>query len=277
MDEHIILYIDFLGSKAAIRDWKEEQLEAFATLLHNIAALRSEFASLTETHVEGGTRSVMTPAVSTFSDHIVISYPTEHLRRFGGESSLSLMGLFPAQTLAAQIAAKAMSFGLLIRGGVTVGQLHHKGGVVLGKAMIEAYELESSVSIYPRIAASRKLYSLVKANPPTPLSALDTVLLEDQDGITHLNYFKSMIWAGGGQRGDDFKARLNTWLTEARQTVAANIEKFEQDERWNELAKWVWFRKHLEQGRASYPSAVSDAMFDVTITHAQAHWGGNKR
>jgi len=262
MDEHIILYVDFLGSKAAIRDWKEEQLEAFATLLHNIAALRSEFASLTETPVDGATRSVITPAVSTFSDHIVISYPTQHLRRFGGESSLSLMGLLPAQTLVSRIAAAAMRFGLLIRGGVTVGQLHHKGGVVLGEAMIEAYELESRVSIYPRIAASRKLYSLIKANPPSPLSALSTILLEDQDGIIHLNYFKSMILAGGGQPGDEFTARLNTWLREARQTVAENIERFEQGESWNELAKWVWFRKHFNQGRESYPSPLSDTMFD---------------
>ena len=81
-------------------------------------------------------------------------------------------------------------------------------------------------------------------------------------GIKHLNYFKSMIWAGGGQPGDEFKARLNTWLREARQRIAENIERFEQGESWNELAKWVWFRKHLNQARESYPSPLSDTMFD---------------
>ena len=72
----------------------------------------------------------------------------------------------------------------------------------------------------------------------------------------------TLIWAGGGQPGDDFKPRLNTWLRDAHLTVAENIGRFEQGEKWNELAKWVWFRKHLNQALESYPSPLLDTMFD---------------
>lgn len=67
--------------------------------------------------------------------------------------------LLQAQKLVAAIAAAALKLGVLIRGGATVEQLHHEQGVVLGEAMVEAYQLESSVSIYSRITVSRKIYS----------------------------------------------------------------------------------------------------------------------
>ncbi|WP_454826257.1 hypothetical protein [Paraburkholderia xenovorans] len=44
--------------------------------------------------------------------------------------------------------------GVLIRGGISRGRLHHENGIVFGHAMIEAYELESKQAIYPRILVS---------------------------------------------------------------------------------------------------------------------------
>ena len=61
--------------------------------------------------------------------------------------------------------------------------MYHSGGVVIGEAMNEAYRLESRVSIYPRIAVSRKIYSQIKTPPR------DTLVREDYDGITYFNYF----------------------------------------------------------------------------------------
>ena len=255
MDEHLIFYIDFLGSSEAIQAWDEERTETFIKLLNNLASLRGEF-DFSEEATDGGEQKKIRPAISTFSDHIVISYPTELLRKLDEEESLG-MGLVMAERLVTELAAAAMGLGLLIRGGATVGPLYHSGGVVLGSAMVEAYHLESRVSIYPRISVSRKLYSQVR-------SMRSLTLLEDHDGITHFNYFRSMITRGGdvtggdvsGDTGDNYKERLRTWLALTRRTVAENIENFERKERWNELAKWVWFSKHLEQARLSLPDGL---------------------
>ena len=51
-----------------------------------------------------------------------------------------------------------MSKGILLRGGITVGQLCHKDNIVYGPAMVEAYELESKSAIYPRVIVSEKFY-----------------------------------------------------------------------------------------------------------------------
>lgn len=59
------------------------------------------------------------------------------------------------------------------------------------------------------------------------------MLLKDHDGITHLNYFSDMIFAGGQQSLGShlfYMPEVNLWLTEARKTIAENIDRFEKEE-----------------------------------------------
>jgi hypothetical protein len=48
-----------------------------------------------------------------------------------------------------------MSNGILVRGGIAKGQLHHTDKVVFGPALIEAYRLESQLAKFPRILVDR--------------------------------------------------------------------------------------------------------------------------
>jgi len=251
MDEHLVFFIDFLGFKEAIRDFDQARMTALLRLLRDLAALRSEFA-FSESPIEGtGIQFRLKPAITTFSDHIVISFLTDHLRKIDGRDSLGT-GLLLAQPLIAALAAESMRLGILIRGGATVGSLYHSGGVVVGEAMLEAYELETRVSNYPRIAVSRKIYSQTNITPRT------IVLLEDGDGITHFNYFSPMITAGGQNFGDRVgtKSQMIAWLADAQQIIAKNSVHFEHQERWNELSKWAWFKQHIEQARAALPNEL---------------------
>jgi hypothetical protein len=181
--------------------------------------------------------------MTTFSDHLVFSYPVERLTVLG-EGWLDAT-LFMAQPLIAAIASAALSLGLLIRGGATIDKLYHSGGVVLGRAMVDAHALESKVATYPRIVVSRKIYSQLKTDPR------ESVLLTDRDGIAHINYFQRMFFAGGGEPGDHFKKRLHIWHGEASRMIADNVARFEGVERWNEFAKWVWFKERFEHARAT--------------------------
>jgi len=257
MEEHLVVYIDLLGSKAAVSQWDKERIERLVDLLHGIATLRSDFVPSEETvpHAGSGVTRVKlpVPAVSTFSDHLVVSYPTEALRTWAGERYLGAVSLHPAQWLISQLAAESMKLGLLIRGGATVGPLHHAGGVVVGQAMIEAYELESRVAIYPRIPVSRKLYAQLESAAP---GVSRFVFLEDADGIRHLNYFDFMLHAGGGQPGEMFAERLGSWLIDARRAICESIKKFEAEERWNELAKWTWIRNRVEDAVLRCPKEL---------------------
>jgi hypothetical protein len=126
-----------------------------------------------------------------------------------------------------------------------LGPLYHKGGVILGDALIEAYELESRVANYPRIVVSRKLYSRIESGFG------NLFLFKDHDGITHFDYIRQMILRYGEQ-GE----KLTVWLEGVRRTATENIDRFEREERWNEFSKWIWFRNMLDRSRGSLPDGL---------------------
>jgi hypothetical protein len=63
------------------------------------------------------------------------------------------------------IGSKLIKSGILLRGGLTIGNLiHTDDGIVMGQALIDAYELEKNSAKYPRIILSDIL--LKKLNYP---------------------------------------------------------------------------------------------------------------
>jgi len=128
----------------------------------------------------------------------------------------------------------------------------------LGKALNEAYRLESQVSLYPRVAVSRKVYEKIG-----PLAST-SLFLTDEDGITHLNYFEYMIESSGNPPGKGSRARRETWLTQLDGNIAKNVARFEQAEDWKKLAKWAWFKKRIEEAR----SKLSEGLFKESLPQA---------
>lgn len=81
--------------------------------------------------------TTMRPAVSTFSDHIVVSYPLQPLYDAGSDEQFTAYTvLYHFSKLLASIAAAALRIGFLVRGGATIGKLYHTRGVVFGEALI---------------------------------------------------------------------------------------------------------------------------------------------
>lgn len=236
MKEHLIIYIDILGTKNAIHGQEEGRTGALIKLLSYMTSLRGDCDLKTRTE-EGLIISDIRPTVSTFSDLIVISYPVETLQTVNVRSSLG-QGVMLAQGYLAYLAAEAMKLGFLIRGGATVGPLHHEGGVILGPGLIDAYQLESGIAHHPRIAVSRNLVERVKF-PLLPLT-----FLKDEDGETHLNYFIGMIMRSG-----EIEESRAAWLEGAHQTIRGNIARFEEAGDQYVIEKWVWFEKQLEEAR----------------------------
>ena len=169
--------------------------------------------------------------ITTFSDHIVISYPVKVLYRLSQDIGV---GLALIEKVVSGLAEHAIKSGFLLRGGATIGPLHHQRGVVVGEALVEAYKLESTVAIYPRIVVSRKLYSKVTSNSP--------LLTVDDDGITYFDYFLPMLGRSGAPG-----TVANQFILETLSLIDQNVEAFEQAEKWNEMAKWVWFKSKFSK------------------------------
>jgi hypothetical protein len=240
MKEHLIFYVDFLGVKSVVEARDENRISGLAELLHALSSLRGPF-DFSENATNAGRTYLMRPEITTFSDHVVMSFPIEDPSKTRDFDVIG-PGFVSAEKIIANIATEAIKLNLLIRGGATIGRLHHENGVVLGKAMSEAYLLESSVAIYPRVALSQRLHLATKSGFG------ELLILDSHDGIPHLNYFMSMIF-----RGVEHAGSLRASIADLRDHVSQNIVTFQADERTNEFSKWSWFKNTIDQCVAKLP------------------------
>jgi class 3 adenylate cyclase len=238
LDQQLVVFVDILGFREAVESWNEGEMTKLIDLLRNVAGLQSNAA-----FDQSPEETKATAAVTTFSDHIVVSYPVANLSRLGETIPLQI-GMHNVKRFVATFAREVVNLGLLIRGGVTVGPLHHADKVVVGAAMNEAYKLESQVAIYPRVAVSRKVYGRIGQLPSAKL------FRTDHDGVTHLNYFEYMIESAGNPAKHGANLRRKAWLDSIERKVAENIARFEEEEDWKKLANWAWFKKQIERARA---------------------------
>lgn len=226
MNDRLTAFLDILGFKDEIKTADENRLVALTSLLRELS--RSEVIRGDDRVVElgvGGGETRLACEATVFSDSVVISYLKSDLKKHSHGNEITY-GLISLEQRIQKFAADAAVMGLLVRGGIAVGPLDHEtDGVVVGQAMVDAYRLESEVAHYPRIVVSRDVYSAVK-NP-------QGMLLRDHDGIVHFNYFDALCC----------DARLGT----LRQEVTDKIALLQQENKdLRKLAKWAWFKKHLD-------------------------------
>lgn len=94
--------------------------------------------------------------VTHFSDSIVLS--------IGLENDMFAMSLI--EYLARLIYRLWRDFKILLRGGVCVGKLvHQENGALFGPSMVRAYDLETNLSVYPRIIFDDFCFNIIKSSP----------------------------------------------------------------------------------------------------------------
>jgi hypothetical protein len=243
-EEQFTAFIDILGfSEVSTEAEADESIRSqILYYLKSLSALRGESNVQSVIHESGKTISIK-PAISTFSDHIVISYP---LKPISDEMELdeqfnliAIIGQFAF--LLTQMAVAALRIGFLVRGGATIGKLYHAQGVVFGKALIDAYLIESRTSIYPRVVLSRKITSRLEG-----IEARSDIRKCD-DGLYHVDYFKKLVLSAA-MPADSHAASVKAWIKEAVSIITKNLTELESQGKLNELAKWAWFAHEFRSG-----------------------------
>jgi hypothetical protein len=85
-----------------------------------------------------------------------------------------------------------LSEGLYTRGAMVVGDLHHESdGTVIGRALIEAHEIERDVAKYPRLIVTNAASSLL-ASAGDRAQTLGPFVRTDADGLAYLDIFSHM-------------------------------------------------------------------------------------
>jgi hypothetical protein len=241
-EEQFTAFLDFLGFSEISSQADDATRLSVLDLLQSLSELRGEF-DLKSTVEEGNKRSLIKPAISTFSDHIVISFPVQRIRDELDSSERIAANLIMLQfnRLLTGIAAAALRIGFLVRGGATIGKLYHARGVVFGEALVDAFQIESRTAIYPRVVLSNKITSRSEwMDQPTDIAKC-------ADGLYHFDYFKTLLF-GAAVPGVSFNETVMAWFHDAVALVAKNVTELQASGKLNELAKWAWFAREFRSG-----------------------------
>lgn len=158
-DQRAVLFLDVLGFKRLINEHREDLIE------EALEITCGQYQSNYE--------------VSAFSDNMAVSLPFRH-----GHELAELI------QFASSITLHLFHKGVLSRGGIAVGELRHKGNFVYGRALVEAYQLESKSANYPRIVLARDAVAKslqVGGNPQGCEEFIRGFLRTDFDGFDHVH------------------------------------------------------------------------------------------
>jgi hypothetical protein len=127
-----IAYIDILGFRELVRS---DQVD---TILRAMRIIRRRLRKIDEVP-NSPLRHTM------FSDTIVLS------------AELTDEGIETLIHNVAFLTSELFTKGVFCRGAITSGQLYHRGATIFGPALIDAWELERQLAIFPRILVSSRL------------------------------------------------------------------------------------------------------------------------
>jgi len=243
-EEHFTAYLDFLGFSEASTNINDATRLKVLDLLLSLSPLRGDYNI---EHSQNSSTFAIKPAISTFSDHIVISYPLRPvIAQFGQSEPLAAFVIMNEFTWRlAAIATAALRIGFLVRGGATVGNLYHAGGVVFGEALVEAFYLESRTSVYPRVILSQNITGRQS------WTELPRQIAKDNDGLYHVDYITIALQAA------TLTADCKVWLADVFAVICANLRELKSKGKLAELAKWTWFANHV---RAALESATPETL-----------------
>ena len=110
--------------------------------------------------------------------------------------------------------------GVLIRGGMTIGQLFHDGNIVYGPAMNMAYKLESKVAVYPRIIVDKPAinqYIEYAKDDEDAIRDIESLLRKDRDGLFFVDMLKQ------DQELIDDGTEYYEWLLKIRNIICEGL------------------------------------------------------
>lgn len=134
--------------------------------------------------------------------------------------------------------------GILIRGGIGIGNLVHKKGKIFGNALIKAYTLESTIAIYPRIIISKELlqklnYPIHSKNERYPYHQYLDRFEDGCVGFTQLTIFQVMNSLVNSLYLKHFKENKSLSLNEAKKTILNGLNENFDNPKVFDKYKWL--------------------------------------
>lgn len=186
----LIAFIDLLGFKSLIKNPRiETGIAATNDPLENITnalkILHSEMRweeelDNSETAIQYENSEEKDRQVSIFSDSVIISYKINMLQDCL-EELLHKLVITQLQLF---------KYGVLLRGGITIGELMHQEELCFGPGMLKAYYLESKIAINPRIIIDDTIFEQENYKETDFLNILMSDTDDNLKSVNTFNFFK---------------------------------------------------------------------------------------
>ncbi|MBQ7016932.1 MAG: hypothetical protein IJN10_08270 [Firmicutes bacterium] len=169
--EYVVAFIDVLGAKNKIK----EDVNKSLNIVHQAY---DEAIAFLDSMYSGETRSLR-PEIRIFSDNIVIAVDTSIKDR---SSALVAVLIY-----AGLIQHQFLHNRYLVRGGISMGEFFIDDIMLWGTALTRAYEIENSISIYPRIVLDPRMVGEIRVveNP-----VLSRWIKQDVDHLLFVHYMQ---------------------------------------------------------------------------------------
>jgi len=197
--EVLLTYADLLGFRANLR-------------LKNAEEVREALNAFREgTTPEEGFADRYEVSYFNFSDLIVRA---THVHS-DANKSYAVGLLFHELSDLAFAQAIMVGLGFLVRGAVTIGKVYSESNMIFGDALVRAYELESSLAVYPRIIIDPEVLRVFEQTTclkkdghdhETERPYIRNLLAKGDDGIYFVDYLR--CW--GREDSDNLYSLLDT-------------------------------------------------------------------
>ncbi len=183
-EERIVAFVDILGFRSLIARTETDQAlaENVLWILDCVRGMRDENRAGADPECD-----VVGRQITIFSDSVVISYPT-----------YSPSCLFYAILDIVHLQMTMFGNGFPMRGGISLGEIHHRQDLAFGPAFISAYDLESGSAIYPRIVITedtirRGLTKNPVNIPQEEKKAVLGMLRRDSDELYYVDFLNQRV------------------------------------------------------------------------------------
>lgn len=242
-DTYAVAFIDFLGVKEMIANDDDGELlivfrAACKAALHMCKKILNDEDEVT---------------IKMFSDNLVLCK-----RVYNPETRTSdVQGAVRRVIVAASLFQYFVldTIGVLVRGGVTVGDLYIDNMMVWGQALVDAYRIESEIALYPRIVVDPKLIAGEYGGAVLKFESVEM----DTDGLYYLNYIH-MLWKV--RKIASYEETIEKFLASNRAELEkhGNCTDVIQKRTWQKNYLQAIYLRWTENTEENIPAAVDTMM-----------------
>jgi len=186
----IVTFIDILGFRDLVSKASFEEIKQKIDLI-------TYFATPLADNDDDEGEETFNPTIIQFSDSIIRVRPIDS----GFNKKYQIGILFHELLDLVQAQGDLINKGILLRGGIAMGDVYISGNTIFGPAFISAYDIESKLANFPRIVISpdlikeAKTNNLLKANHhdlEQELKYIGNLTTKGDDGIWFVDYCRAV-------------------------------------------------------------------------------------